>query len=224
MQETGFLAAFIAGLMGGVHCFGMCGGIVSALSLNIKHTRKQSVLTFLLAYNSARILSYMLAGALLGGISMLAGYLTDINQWQNILYYFSIVLLFSLGLYLAGWWQGISWLEKGGAVLWRHIKPWSQKLFPVTTLRQAFLLGLLWGWLPCGLVYTILFWSMASASYLNGALMMLCFGLGTLPALLAMGFFATRIQPWIQHSRVRQFAGLVLIGFAVYHLWQVLAR
>ncbi len=219
MAEIDFLAAFLAGLLGGVHCLGMCGGIVSALSLNTQMGNKSTVTGFLLAYNSGRLLSYMLAGALLGGLSFLASHLLDIHSLQNHLRLLSAVLMLMLGLYLGGWWQGLLKIENMGQSLWQYIEPLSRRLFPVQSIKNAFLLGIFWGWLPCGLVYTLLFWAIASADAVKGALIMLSFGLGTLPTLLAMGWFALQLRQFIHHQLSRQVAGGLLVLFAFYYIW-----
>ena len=126
-----------------------------------------------------------------------------------------------MGLYISGWWMGLSRLEKAGAVLWRYINPVASKLLPVSTFSQAFLLGSLWGWLPCGLVYSVLVWSVSTGSAVEGALLMLSFGAGTLPNLMAMGLFANKLKAFVQQQGVRYFAGGMIICFALWNLWLV---
>ncbi|MFK5985893.1 MAG: sulfite exporter TauE/SafE family protein [Pseudomonadota bacterium] len=226
-MEISYFAAFLAGLLGGVHCVGMCGGIVGALSFSLDNQtppKAQLIMPFLLAYNSGRLLSYTIAGALLGGISMLASNLVAIQNAQLVLQSLAAILMLLLGLYLAGWWHGINKIEQLGTHLWKKIEPFSRKYIPVKHLNHAFLLGIFWGWLPCGLVYTLLFWSISSASMVDGALIMLCFGLGTLPTLLAMGVFATSLSSFVHNSWVRQIAGATLIAFAIYTLLNLSTR
>jgi len=175
----------------------------------------------LLAYNLARIASYMLAGALLGGVAALAVYWLDIRLLQKTLQWIAALFMLLLGFYLAGWWTVLVRVEKIGAALWRTIEPLARQMLPVKTISQALLLGLLWGWLPCGLVYSVLIWSVASANAVDGAILMLCFGLGTLPNLLAMGVFARQLNNWVRDSRVRQLAGVMVMGFGIWNLYLV---
>jgi uncharacterized protein len=223
MQEFTYISAFAAGLLGGVHCIGMCGGIVGALSFGVAQQQGGARLyAILLAYNLARISSYMLAGALLGGVAALAVYWLDIRLLQKTLQWIAALFMLLLGLYLAGWWTALARIEKIGGGLWRNIEPLARRFLPVRTIPQAWVLGMLWGWLPCGLVYSVLIWSMASASAVDGALLMLCFGLGTLPNLLAMGVFARQLNNWVRNSRVRQLAGVMVMGFGIWNLYLVI--
>lgn len=223
MQEFTYISAFAAGLLGGVHCIGMCGGIVGALSFGAAQQQNGARLyAILLAYNLARITSYMLAGALLGGVAALAVYWLDIRLLQKTLQWIAALFMLLLGLYLAGWWTVLVRVEKIGAALWRAIEPLARRFLSVQTISQAWMLGLLWGWLPCGLVYSVLIWSVASANALDGAMLMLCFGLGTLPNLLAMGVFARQLSTWVRNSRVRQLAGVMVMGFGIWNLYLVI--
>ena len=124
-----------------------------------------------------------------------------------------------LGLYLAGWWRGLVKLEQLGSVLWRRIEPLGKGLIPVRSIPQAFLLGLVWGWLPCGLVYSVLIWSLASGGMVQGALLMLGFGLGTLPNLLLMGIFATQLSRLLRMPWVHYLAGGLVIVLGIYQIW-----
>ncbi|MBE9526840.1 MAG: sulfite exporter TauE/SafE family protein, partial [Proteobacteria bacterium] len=182
--EISYFAAFIAGLLGGVHCVGMCGGIVGALTFGIDSAKqsashsKKELYPYLIAYNSGRLLSYTFAGLLVGGISMLATNLPVLHNIQFGLQIFAAFFMIALGLYIGGWWVGLRKIEKAGGVIWKRIEPISRKLIPVKTPFQALILGSLWGWLPCGLVYSILFWSISTGSAIEGGLLMLSFGLG----------------------------------------------
>lgn len=223
MQEFTYISAFAAGLLGGVHCIGMCGGIVGALGFaTVQQQKSLNFYAILLSYNAARISSYVLAGSLMGGISALAVYWLDIRLLQISMQWFAAVLMIVLGLYLAGWTSVLVHIEKAGAGLWRILEPQARRFLPVRTIPQAFVLGLLWGWLPCGLVYSVLLWSVASANAVDGALLMLCFGLGTLPNLLAMGVFAQRLSTLVRNLRVRQLAGVMVMGFGLWNLYGVM--
>ncbi len=222
--ETSYLAAFLVGLFGGVHCVGMCGGIVGALSFGISEDVRQQprrMLPYLLAYNLARISSYTLAGILLGGISALALQLVAINQFQQVLLVFAGLFMILLGLYVGGWWPVLLRLEQAGGLIWRRIEPLGRRFLPVRSVSQAFMLGLVWGWLPCGLVYSVLIWAMASGGPFEGGLLLLSFGLGTLPNLLAMGLFAATLSRWVRYPWVRWLAGAAIIIFGVVQILQV---
>ena len=219
--ETSYLAAFLVGLFGGVHCVGMCGGIVGALSFGLPDELRQQprrMLPYLLAYNMARITSYVLAGIILGGISALTMQLVAINQLQQLLQLFAGVFMILLGLYVGGWWRILLRLEQAGSMIWRRIEPLGRRFLPVRSVWHAFILGLLWGWLPCGLVYSVLIWSIASVGAVPGGLLMLSFGLGTLPNLLAMGLFAATISRWVRYPWVRWLAGGIIIGLGILEL------
>jgi sulfite exporter TauE/SafE len=214
-------AAFLVGLLGSTHCIGMCGGIVGALTLGLDSpVRKSSwrLPAFLLAYNSGRILSYTIAGGITG---FLGGQLVKL-EWGIDFPLGGIIaglFMIALGLYLTGWWRVLTVLEKSGAHLWKRIEPLGRRLLPVNSLLQAFALGMLWGWLPCGLVYAALAWSLTTADAGRGALLMLGFGLGTLPMLLLMGGAADQLSRFVRSPQVRMMAGLIIISLGVYMLW-----
>ncbi len=149
MGSVDLLSAFVVGLLGGVHCVGMCGGIVGALSLGLPAERN---LPILLAYNVGRISSYTLAGALMGALGFYFSGLLPVQTAQKVLLSLAGLFLILMGLYLAGWWNVLSRVERAGGVLWRRIEPLGRGLLPVRSVRHGLLLGLLWGWLPCGLV------------------------------------------------------------------------
>jgi hypothetical protein len=141
-----------------------------------------------------------------------------VHQAQLTLQLLAGLFMILLGLYLAGWWMGLARVEQAGGRLWRRIEPLGRRLLPVRTPARALGIGLVWGWLPCGLVYSTLVWAMGAGGALNGGLLMLCFGLGTLPALLAMGAFAATLAGFIRRPWVRQVAGALVIGFGVYEI------
>jgi len=215
--ELTFGAAIIVGLLGSSHCLGMCGGIVGALNMGIAQDlshRPVSLFSYQLAYNLGRICSYALVGLLAGtlgaslaelGLSPLAGQL------------FAAAFMIALGLYLANWWRGLALLEKLGARLWRHIQPLGQRLFPIRNPFQAFLLGGLWGWLPCGLVYAVVAWSLTTANPIDAAVLMLGFGLGTLPAMLLAGNALSYLKGWVKAPVIRSSAGILIMAFGVYN-------
>jgi sulfite exporter TauE/SafE len=218
--DVSYIAAFLVGLMGGVHCVGMCGGIVSALTFGVQQPLPRArLLRFLLGYNAGRILSYTIAGILLGGLSGLADQLLVMNQYQTGLQIIAGLFMVAMGLYIAGWWSGLRHVEGLGRYLWRYIEPWGRRLMPVTRPGQAFVLGMLWGWLPCGLVYSVLIWSISTGSAAEGGLLMLSFGLGTLPNLVLMGMFAATLQRFVRYKAVRYLAGGLVLAFGLTTLY-----
>jgi sulfite exporter TauE/SafE len=220
MPDIDLIGAFVVGLLGGVHCAGMCGGIVGALSFGAHAHQRTPIL---LAYNLGRVASYTLAGAIMGALGFFFSGLLPVQHAQRVLLSLAGGFLILMGLYLAGWWNGLSAVERAGGMLWRRIEPLGRGLIPVQTVRHGLLIGALWGWLPCGLVYSALVWTISSGGALEGALLMLAFGLGTLPNLLLMGLAAAQLQRWIKHPFVRALAGSLVIGFGfllLHDAWQ----
>jgi len=217
VTEFTFFAAIAVGFLGGTHCIGMCGGIVSALSLSIDQPKK-TPLSFLLAYNLGRIISYVIAGAIAGGLGALLAASASLHSAQLGLSIVAAGFMFLMGLYIAGWSSMLSKVEKAGGVIWRQLEPLGRRFLPVKQTNHALRLGMVWGWLPCGLVYSVLIWSLSAGSATQGMWLMLGFGLGTLPNLLAMGVAAQQLKQWTHKSWVRQSAGLLLIAFAVTQL------
>jgi sulfite exporter TauE/SafE len=220
--DTSYITAFLVGLLGGVHCVGMCGGIVGALCLGLddglNKTAQQNfkkTFPFLLLYNTGRISSYTLAGILMGSIGWLGSHLITLYSIQQTLEIIAAAFMLALGLYIAGWWKGLAKIERwGGKVIWQRLEPIGRKFMPVRSYPHALFLGLVWGWLPCGLVYSVVIWTISTQSPLEGGLLMLSFGLGTLPNLLLMGVFASTLTQFIQQSWVRQVAGMLIMAFA----------
>jgi len=220
MLELTYFSAFLVGLLGGGHCIGMCGGIVGAVSMSLPGQRQP--LGYLLGYNLGRIASYTVGGLVAGLIGASGFFLDHVLPVERLLYALASLMLIVLGLYLAGIWQGVLVLERAGSGLWRQLQPLSKKLLPLRSIPQAFALGLLWGWLPCGLVYSVLVAALATGSALQGGLLMLAFGLGTLPTLLAMGMTAVRLKALLQNIWVRRVSGLLVLGFGVIGLLRLL--
>lgn len=219
-------SAFVVGLLGGVHCVGMCGGIVAALTFGLPPERRSApggMASFLLAYNAGRIASYAAAGAVMGAAGVLLAGFLPVEYAQRGLLLLAALFMVAMGLYLGGWWRGLARLEAAGGALWRRIEPLGRGLMPVRGPGQAFALGLLWGWLPCGLVYSVLVWAVSSGSALQGMLLLLAFGLGTLPNLLAMGAAAGLLARFAREPWVRRAAGALVAAFGLWTLWSAFA-
>jgi hypothetical protein len=211
--EAGFAAAFLIGLLGGAHCVGMCGGIVGAFTVQLP--ARQRTWHLHLAYSTGRIVSYAAAGAIMGtigGAGLLFGRVLPV---QLLLYVLANLMLVGLGLYLAGLANQVARLEALGAWLWRRIQPYGAGLLPADTPAKAFALGMLWGWLPCGLVYSVLATAMLSGGAARGAAVMLAFGLGTLPSLMLAGLALKRLRDFASSRRLRLAAGLLVAGFGL---------
>ncbi len=219
MTEFSIIAVFFVGLMGGVHCLGMCGSIVGILSTQLPKVGARW--QFHLAYNSGRIASYTLTGALVGAIGQAGFLFRDMVPIQLLLFALSSLMLVALGSYVAGIWSVVRHIEQAGSKLWQLIQPLTRQLLPISSPMRALLLGTLWGWLPCGLVYTVLVTALASGHAQSGALTMLAFGLGTLPNLLIIGLFWQRCRHWVQSPAVRLIAGLIIMAFGLYGLFKV---
>ena len=213
-------AAFVLGMLGlglasGVHCAGMCGGIVVAFSARQQPLLPgRTILRRQAAFNAGRITSYAAAGALAGG----AAHLLSALPLQAALYVAANVLLMLVGLQLAGWSAPARAIEALGAPLWRRLQPLAVRLTPGKTLAQAYSAGAVWGWLPCGLVYGALAAAAASGDAARGALGMAAFGLGTLPWLLAAGLAAARLRVWLSARAFRLAAGFLVLGFGAWGL------
>ncbi|HEY8354536.1 MAG TPA: sulfite exporter TauE/SafE family protein [Methylophilaceae bacterium] len=220
MLEFSLMAALLAGLLGGGHCVGMCGGIVGAVTMTLPGSRPK--LPFVLAYNLGRIGSYTLAGTVAGAVGAGSFFLEHVLPVEKVLYALAGLMLVLMGLYLSGVWRLLARLEAVGGLLWRHLQPFSKRLLPVRTLPQSLLLGILWGWLPCGLVYSVLVAAIATGSPWRGSLLMLAFGVGTLPTMLAMGMVAVRLRRFLQHPWFRRLSGLVIAGMGLLALGRLM--
>lgn len=167
------------------------------------------------AYNSGRIASYMVAGALAGGLAGGIAALTRLASLQLVLYWLANLMLVALGLYLMNAWHGLARLEQGGQRLWRHMLPLLRVLLPVDSGAKALALGALWGWVPCGMVYSVLLTALLSGSAAGGAAVMLAFGLGTLPMLIGLGLAGERLRLALRAPGVRAGCGLLVLGFGL---------
>ena len=227
LSPLDLLPLFMVGLAGSVHCIGMCGGIVGALSIGsgtpapgrpviaiaVARPALQTNVLRVLAYNGGRIASYMLAGAVAGGIAG-AGML-NIAALQVAGYWLANLMLVALGLYLMDAWRGLARIEAAGNIVWRRVRPLLQPLMPMDSACKALAVGALWGWVPCGMVYSALLTAMLQGSALNGAAAMAAFGLGTLPMLFGMGLLGTRLRAQMQRRPVRIASGVLVLGFGL---------
>ena len=237
MSGASLFAVFMIGLLGSVHCVGMCGGIVSAISVASAPVKRFPVAVVadgggvlgagalhtvlrIVSYNLGRIGSYAVAGAIAGGVARSARTLAGVSSMQMGGYWVANLMLVALGLYLMGAWQGLTYLEFAGHGVWRRIQPLTKKLLPLDNSLKMLAAGGIWGWLPCGMVYSVLLTAMLSGSALSGAAVMLAFGLGTMPTLLTMGLFGARLKTWMQRRPVRVVGGLLVLAFGLLGLFR----
>jgi sulfite exporter TauE/SafE len=218
MDSINYLSAFLVGLAGGVHCVGMCGGIVAALRMVTP--KGVSPLPYTLSYNVGRILSYTIAGALTGFMGKIAAdYIPLANYVLSLL---SGVMLLLLACYLGQWYTGLTALERVGKRLFSKVQPFAKRFLPFKTPLSAFPYGFIWGWLPCGLVYSTLTWSLAAGSAVEGSAIMFFFGLGTLPTLLASSAGSQWLIAGFRHTSVRQSIAAIMLIYAVYLIYRAI--
>ena len=225
-MNTDLFSAFVIGLLGSGHCIGMCGGITTMLTAalpqanptekgKINHQNTKRFMLVLL-YHLGRISSYGIIGGIVGFTGSIAA--KNLGLPLLGLRMIAAIFLILLGLYLGRWLMVLNKVEQFGKHLWKFISPLSKKLIPVQSPMQALGLGALWGWLPCGLVYSTLTWSLASSSLTSGALIMVFFGLGTLPALLSISFGLLSIKSLFVNPFFRKSMALLIIVYGLYSL------
>jgi sulfite exporter TauE/SafE len=220
-MEITLASAFIIGLFSTLHCLGMCGGIIGALTFSLPaeiRNQRRRLLPYISAYNLGRLSSYTLAGALAGGLGKTLLQVASPRYGHLLLQGLAAIIMIGIGLYLAGWFPRFAMVENLGRPLWARLEPLGQKLLPVRSPLHAWLFGLVWGWLPCGLVYAALIWSSSAGSATRGALTMLAFGAGTLPAVMTAGIVTGWMTRLSRLPGLRIGVGLGLILLAVVSL------
>ncbi len=224
MDGVPLLPVMLIGLAGSVHCVGMCGGIVGALS-SVPRPFPVAVLSVSgevanlamrgLAYNTGRIASYAAAGAIAAGLASGVGALAGASAVQAGGYWLANLMLVALGLYLMDAWRAVALVEQLGRGLWARVRPLARPLLPLDTPIKMLAAGAIWGWLPCGMVYSVLLTAMFAGTPGSGALVMLAFGLGTLPMMMAVGMAGGALRQFMQRPAVRQLAGLLVLGYGL---------
>lgn len=215
--DVTLVAAFIAGVSGSVHCLSMCGGLTGAFGMRTRAHGGSARSAFfqVSAYQLGRIASYMLAGALcgaFGGLLLRVINLASVTLWLRVA---AGLLLVMLGLQLLLGWRLLRPIETAGAHVWRLIAPLATRL-PSTNLPQALIMGALWGWLPCGLVYSMLMLGVLGGSPGRGALVMLAFGIGTLPSMMSSSLMASQVAQAASRQGLRALAGALMILFGIW--------
>lgn len=205
-------AAFVTGFLGSAHCVGMCGGISGLFAVSASVTSLRSQMPKAITYNLGRLLSYAILGALVALLGKTTvGLIPKITAPVRLA---SGILIILVGLQLAFGWRILAPLESAGAKIWKRIAPAAKGLVPVETMTQALGLGLIWGWLPCGLVYSVLLLAATTTETASGALVMIAFGLGTLPVMLATGMSASKLAQFMSGKRLGAGLLIILIGIA----------
>lgn len=214
-----FIIAFNLGLFSTMHCVGMCGGILTVLMLGrpdkARHETKLNVFNRSLAYNLGRVSSYTIAGVLAG---FLGAQFVEVSQNTNahfILQCIAALVLIGLALNILGFSPISKLTETIGMKLWMKIQPLGKYLYPVDSLWRALLFGMLWGWLPCGLVYSALLLSLSAGTVIDGMYTMLFFGLGTLPGMLTTGYFSNYLNRLKTNVKFRYITATLMILMAI---------
>lgn len=205
-------AALVTGFLGSAHCFGMCGGISGLFAVNASVQSLRHQFPKAIAYNGGRVLTYAILGAIVALLGK--GAVGSIPQLAAPVRLASGILIILIGLQLAFNWRVLAPLETAGSKIWRRIAPAAKGLVPVESSLQALGLGLIWGWLPCGLVYSVLLLAATTAEPVNGGLVMIAFGLGTMPAMIATGLSASKLAGFMSRKRVGIGLLIVLLGLA----------
>jgi len=214
---SSYIVAFAMGLASSLHCIGMCGSIIGTLTLSLSPNVRGSnylLSAFVLNYNLGRLTSYMLAGGFVGIIQTIT-VMPFGEHGYRIIQILSAIIMASSGLYIAGWFSMFAYVEKVGLILWKKLEPYGRRLIPVSNRLQAYLFGVVWGWLPCGLVYTALVLAATAGSAEKSAFTMLAFGLGTLPAVMSVGVMNGVLTRLSRMKQFRKAIGLFMITLAL---------
>jgi sulfite exporter TauE/SafE len=204
-------AALLSGLLGGVHCAAMCGAIATSLSFGQKAASPAMQWLQALQPNLGRVLGYTVAGAIVGGF----GHgLVAVAQRPELTIALRVgvgLLMIVVALRLLDPRGRFNPLSTPANAVWRRLQPLQRALLPADTLPKRIGIGLLWGWLPCGLSATLLATAWLQASALHGALTMLAFGLGTLPVMLPLTWSGARLGQRLQRGGLRAAAGVLVL-------------
>lgn len=219
-MDLSLLFATVIGLLSSVHCAAMCGGIASAMALGLPTEIRRygnALFAYNLIFSLGRIFSYAIAGAIAATAFSSVNVVMP-NLGHRVLAVIAAVVLILIGLHLGGWLPQLRRIEVMGGRLWQVLQKFRQRLLPIRSPLQAFGFGMTWGWLPCGLVYSTLLWSAASGSPLRGATYMALFGVGTMPAVIAVGMAAAKSAAFAVLPRLRSVFGVVIIAVGLFSL------
>lgn len=220
---TTLLAAFLAGLAGSVHCFGMCGGMAGALGMRARATATSTRAAHVrsLLYHVGRISGYTVVGAIGGALGHSAHWALAFTRFESALRVAAGVLMLLIAARVLTRWNAFAPIETAGAKLWTKLRPLSTRAATNTHWSGSVATGLLWGFLPCGLVYSMLLLTLTTQSAIEGAGVMLAFGLGTLPVMASMTVFLG--GSWPKVSQRPWFRGAMGTTLIVFGVWMILA-
>jgi len=223
---TWTLTALLIGLASTLHCAGMCGGIIASLSLSLPpevRRQRRRLAAYTLAYSAGRIASYAAAGLLVGLLGEAASSSPLPEAYGILPRLLAGALVIAVGLHLAGWLPSLARLTGLGQPLWSRLRPLGQRLLPVRTPGRALLFGAVWGWLPCGMVYTALVLAALRSGPHEAVLFMIAFGLGTLPAVLATGMVGGLLADLRRRPQMGRALGLAVAATGGIGIWLALA-
>lgn len=214
-------AALIAGLAGSAHCVVMCGGVAGALSMRTRTviSSRRDALRDASLYHAGRLGGYAVVGAVFGFAGVALRSVLDVPLFVAVARMGAALLLILVAARILLGWNTLGGIERLGARFWRTLQPLVRRAASTRSSARSLLLGFLWGWLPCGLVYSMLLFAALSGDALTGAAIMLAFGIGTLPAMLASSLFASRIASGLRRHATRQVVGALLLAFGVWLGW-----
>lgn len=211
----------------------MCGGLAMAAGQvnrqNLNNTAVQRGVE-LVSWQFGRVASYVFMGAFAGAFGAFFLSAAPVAAIRDFAFIVANLILIALGLHVARLWSGIVQLERIGQGIWKLIAPFATAtLVPQTPKHRsspkqifnALRTGAIWGWLPCGLVYSMLITASVSGGATNGALWMLFFGLGTVPALWLTSMASDQAAQYLQNITVRRVAGLLIIAFGLWGLLRI---
>lgn len=216
-------AAMLAGMAGSGHCFSMCGGLAGALALRTRSRDGSSAsLRRALLHHTGRLSGYAIAGALFGFFGASLDAALDLPRLATFLRIASGITLILIALRILAGWNALAWLERLGALFWRRLQPLVRRAGSGNDASSALLLGLLWGWLPCGMAYSMLLFAVLTGEATRGAAVMAAFGLGTLPAMLASSMLFSQLHQRLKQHWPRAVTGMLLLAFGGWLAWSAL--
>ncbi|HFL8819309.1 MAG TPA: sulfite exporter TauE/SafE family protein [Candidatus Azoamicus sp. OHIO2] len=205
-----YFTAILIGLISSGHCLSMCGGIVVAFSFKT-YSKNQYIYQFL--YNIGRITSYSLIAII---VNLFGVFLFDFSGYYS--YYlkiFSNFILIIIGLHICNIFHGLFFIESFLWNFWNIISSIIGKINPLKSIYHAFLLGMVWGYIPCGLIYSTIIWTAGFGSITKSFMLIILFGIGTLPSMLLAGVLSTKFKNILYNKIVRSIAGSFIILFGI---------
>lgn len=205
-----YFTAFLIGISNSAHCLSMCGSIITILSI----TTNKYIYVFI--YNVGRILGYVSITLI---INILGIFLFDINSNYIILIkLFSNIMLILIGLYILDLFKIILLIENTFLYTWNIILLLIKKINPSRSLFNALIFGFFWGYIPCGLVYSTVLWTLGSKSLLDSLLLIIFFGIGTLPSMMFTTIFGIKYKNLFSNNILKKLSGVLLIIFAIINI------